>query len=664
MARAVHSVVVQITANMAQMLNELATTNKKLGGFEAGLKRLQNQLIGTFGAYQVIGAIQSSVKTLAEFDKTITQVGVITGATGADFDRLEKSALRLGSSTQYTAKEIADLQLEFGRLGFSTREILQSTKATVDLATATGEGLARSAEIAGSTLRAFGLDASEMGRVTDVMAAALNNSALTLDSFADGIKYVSPVAAAVNVSLEETAAMMSVLADAGIKGTQAGTSLRRIFTMLTDTGKPLQQRLDELAQSGLTLAGANDEVGLYAQTALLVLSRYKPRIDELTVAYNEAIGATDEMARKMENNLATSITKVGTAWDGLILSFRNSSGVLKEAADNTANIITAFSNTGGLERAAMIFATLSGNTGMFEAFAKAGDALKKYNAELDKKQAAEDQLIEDAAIAMLKDYGQEIDRVKEALVGHNKEKEIYQRYLDLAKQSLITEANALTANTQAQAENNKAREEALKLAYEKSELQRGARIATLERQQNPYTRPGLEQMDRGTMETLDPFSAMAQSAANLVKQIEVLNEKQLENNKLIIDSRLQYAQSADVIGDSLARVIAREFELGDAIRIVSSTILDEAQKRIVAYIAEGKAKVFAQLGVGAIGLIIAGITAGFSITKGLLRQVGSNRSSRVDNDMRMEVYGELRGSGRDLIAVIRNGNRSNAITGG
>lgn len=659
MARAVHSVVVQITANMAQMLNELATTNKKLGGFEAGLKRLQNQLIGTFGAYQVIGAIQSSVKTLAEFDKTITQVGVITGATGADFDRLEKSALRLGSSTQYTAKEIADLQLEFGRLGFSTREILQSTKATVDLATATGEGLARSAEIAGSTLRAFGLDASQMGRVTDVMAAALNNSALTLDSFADGIKYVSPVAAAVNVSLEETAAMMSVLADAGIKGTQAGTSLRRIFTMLTDTGKPLQQRLDELAQSGLTLAGANDEVGLYAQTALLVLSKYKPRIDELTEAYNNAVGATDAMARAMEQNLATSITKVGTAWDALILSFRESNGFLSQELDSLSKFLRVWAYD-----SEMAFNAFFSNKALDDAIKQ----IERYEKQVEDSAKARDEWINEKAIFYLVNYGDDIEAVNKVIdqqiSGVKLAAETKKAYYDLVQQRVKDQLKAEGDALALQLEKNKELEKELKLAYERSELQRGARIATLERQQNPYTRPGLEQMDRGTMKTLDPFSAMAKSAANLVKQIKVLNEKQLENNKLIIDSRLQYAQSADVIGDSLARVIAREFELGDAIRIVSSTILDEAQKRIVAYIAEGKAKVFAQLGVGAIGLIIAGITAGLSITKGLLRQVGSNRSSRVDNDMRMEVYGELRGSGRDLIAVIRNGNRSNAITGG
>src|SRR3990172_6716813 len=156
---------------------------------------------------------------MAEFDREMTQVRVITGASGKAFQMLEKYALRIGSSTKFAAKEVAGLQLEFGRLGFSTREILLSTKATVSLATATGEDLRRSAEIAGSTLRGFNLDASEMGRVTDVIAKRLNESALSLDSFADGVKYVAPVAASLGVTIEETTAMLSVLADAGIKGT-------------------------------------------------------------------------------------------------------------------------------------------------------------------------------------------------------------------------------------------------------------------------------------------------------------------------------------------------------------------------------------------------------------------------------------------------------------
>jgi len=327
---------VQLLVDASKMGADVSAINKRLSGLETAAMRLKSTLIGTFGAYQVINAIQNSVRTLAEFDKTMTAVRVITGAAPSDFNKLEQSALKLGSTTQYTAKQVAELQLEFGRLGFSTREILQSTKATVDLATATGESLARSAEIAGSTLRAFQIDTREMSRVTDVMAAALNNSALTLDTFADSIKYVSPVAKATGVTLEETAAMLSVLADAGIKGSQAGTSLRRIFTMLTKEGGTLQERLQQLADKGITLADANDEVGLYAQTALLQLSAMLPRVQELTKEFNASRGSTEQMARAMEENLGTAITKVGTAWDSLILSFKGSKGFLKSFFDEIA----------------------------------------------------------------------------------------------------------------------------------------------------------------------------------------------------------------------------------------------------------------------------------------------------------------------------------------
>jgi hypothetical protein len=332
MAQELGKIYIEIAANSTKAVNELNKANKSLGTLELAARRLENTLMG-IGAYQVISGIGNAVNKLAEFDKVMTQVGVITNSSREDFDKLQKSALKLGSSTQYTAKQIGELQLEFGRLGFSTKEILDATSATVNLATATGEGLARSAEIAGSTLRAFQLDSKEMGRVTDVMAASLNSSALTLDTFADAIKYVSPVAKATGVSLEETAAMMSVLADAGIKGSQAGTSLRRIFTMLTKDGKPLADRLKDLAARGITLADANDEVGLYAQTALLQLSAMFPKVQELTKEFESAQGSTSAMARAMEDNLATSLTKVGTAWDALILSFSNSKGTLRTIAN-------------------------------------------------------------------------------------------------------------------------------------------------------------------------------------------------------------------------------------------------------------------------------------------------------------------------------------------
>ena len=315
------------------------------------LNRIKNTMLGTFGAYAVLHAIQNNVKALADFDREMTQVKVITNSTKAEMKVFEQSALNIGSTTRYAATEVAKLQLEFGRLGFSTREILLSTKATLDLATATGENLPRAAEIAGATLRGFNLDASEMGRVTNVMAKALNESALTLDSFADGMKYVAPVATAVGVSIEETSAMLSVLSDAGIKGTMAGTSLRRIFTLLSKDGGTLQEKMASLAEKGISLANANDEVGLYAQTSLLILTRYFPVIDELKKSMEAAKDEAEDMAIAMNENLATSIDIAKNSMDAYLLSLKEGGGIIKDATDYFADFWLVASNRGFLDAA-------------------------------------------------------------------------------------------------------------------------------------------------------------------------------------------------------------------------------------------------------------------------------------------------------------------------
>jgi TP901 family phage tail tape measure protein len=190
-------------------------------------KKLTFELTAPIAA---LGAI--AVSTFAEFEHQMSKVKAVSGATGDQFKALEADAKRLGGSTVFTATEVGALQEEFAKLGFTADEITKVTEATLYLAQATGSDLAASAEVAGATLRGFGLDAIETSRVTDVMAMSFNKSALDLSSFADSMKYVAPVAKVAGVSLEETTAMLAVLADRGIKGSQAGTSLRRILTDL------------------------------------------------------------------------------------------------------------------------------------------------------------------------------------------------------------------------------------------------------------------------------------------------------------------------------------------------------------------------------------------------------------------------------------------------
>jgi len=663
--QAKHSVIVQIAAHTAQFVAGINQLNNKVSGFEKSLMGLRNQLIGTFGAYQVIGAIQSSITTLAEYDKVITQVGVITGASSEDFNKLDKSARSLGSTTQYTAKQVAELQLEFGRLGFSTKEILDSTRATVNLATATGEGLARSAEIAGSTLRAFQMDASQMGRVTDIMAASLNSSALTLDSFADAIKYVSPVAKATNVSLEETSAMMSVLADAGIKGTQAGTSLRRIFTMLTDGGKPLQERLEELSKAGITLAGANDEVGLYAQTALLVLANQKERITELTKAYRNSIGATDSMARAMEDNLATSITKVGTAWDALILSFKESKGVLKDVAEAAADALNLMAGGTGadiikfnsllkgvqnsislnqpirteqfknLVRLADKLGKKLGYTwdesgkkilSVFE-ITRSGQALGPSNTPIIPLQEAMNKII----VANAEKEAQRLDTLKKQNEEYQESIKLALEYYKIRNKWEMEAISVREFNQGASGRSSKLLSDVLSGNSSKEDLKEG----------------------------IDSLRKNQQEEFN--KTIERSIELKRKDIEAIKDRNYAYASMADQVGDVLTRMIAKEFEFADAFRMVTASILDQIQKRVIANIIEGKSKLFAINPMNPF-LGIAAITAGFAITKGLLMQIGKNNSSNVRGSS-YEGNVEFRLRGKDLVGSLRNTGYANGITG-
>lgn len=294
------------------------------------------------GITAAFNGIKSAIKTIAEFEQVMSKVKGISGATGEEFRQLQKDALRIGAATQYTAAQVGGLQLEFAKLGFTTPEILAATEATVQLATATGEDLAKSAETAATVVRAYGLNASETQRVVDVMASSFNKSALGLDNFSEGIKYVGPVAKAANVSIEETAALMSALADAGIKGSNAGTALRTILSQLDKTGKPLSKSLADLASKGLTLADAEDEVGRNAKTALLVLADNVPKIDELTTAYNNANGSAKEMAAIMEDNLISDTNKLSSAWDGFILALNSGNGVISKTGRFLVDLGIAF----------------------------------------------------------------------------------------------------------------------------------------------------------------------------------------------------------------------------------------------------------------------------------------------------------------------------------
>ena len=296
--------------------------NAKLGALKGQIRKDtkniaamgRNMSMGITAPLVAIGA--TSFKVAADFEQSMAKVKAVSGATGDEFKKLQDNAKELGSSTRFTASEVSALQLEYAKLGFSADEITEVTAATLNLAQATGSDLAQSAEVAGATLRAFGLNASETERVTDVMAASFSSSALDINSFQDSMKYVAPVAKAAGVSLEEATAMLGQLANNGIKGSQAGTSLRRILQEVAGTGQPFSEAMKMSADEVINLADAKDEVGRSASSAFLVLKEGMGDVAGLTTELQHAEGAAAGMAAIMDDTAQGAMKRMQSAIEG------------------------------------------------------------------------------------------------------------------------------------------------------------------------------------------------------------------------------------------------------------------------------------------------------------------------------------------------------------
>ncbi len=312
------SINLKFFANVAPLLKGLNKAERAMQKSARAMQKTGKSLTKNLTA-PIIAMGALSVKVFSSFQLEMAKVKAISGATADEFMRLEKNAQDLGASTIFSAKQVAALQVEFAKLGFTASEITKVTEATLALAQASGSDLSRAAEVAGSTLRAYGLDASETGRVTDVMAKSFSTSALDMEKFAESMKFVAPVAKSAGISIEQTSAMLAVMANSGIKGSQAGTALRRIISELGAGAKPTTAVLKEMAEAGIGLTDAKDEVGRHAQSALLILAAGADQIKPLTEEYENSAGAAKEMAAIMDDTVSGSMMALKSASEGAMI---------------------------------------------------------------------------------------------------------------------------------------------------------------------------------------------------------------------------------------------------------------------------------------------------------------------------------------------------------
>ena len=283
---------------------------------------------------RVSQALTTMIGTFTEFEFTMAKVQAVSGANAEEFKRLSDSAQELGRSTFYTASEVANLQLNLSKLGFTVEEIEAATEATINLAVATGSDLARSATVAGNAVRGFQLDATETGRVVDVMAVAFTSSALDIEKWQTSMTKVAPIAAMAGFTIEETTAIMAKLADTGIEASIAGTSLRNIFLKMQDPTSDLTKRvghtitsLDQMVEvfQDLQDEGADlaDILSFMDVRQVAAFGTMLDGIGDIQALRDElmlAEGAGQAMAHTVGDTLQGSIFKVKSALQGVSIA--------------------------------------------------------------------------------------------------------------------------------------------------------------------------------------------------------------------------------------------------------------------------------------------------------------------------------------------------------
>ena len=290
-------------------------------------------------------ALTTIIGTFTEFEFTMAKVRAVSGATGDEFKKLSDSAQELGRSTFFTASEVANLQLNLSKLGFTTDEILAATEATINLSIATGSDLARSATVAGNAVRGFQLDATETGRVVDVMAVAFTSSALDIEKWQTSMTKVAPIATMAGFSIEETTAIMAKLSDTGIEASIAGTSLRNIFLKMQDPTSELTRKVGHTIHSldgmlkvfkdmqaeGTDLADVLTFMDVRQVAAFGTMLQGADDMKALVEELENADGAGQRMADTVGDTLEGSILKVKSAFQGLSISIvQNFGGALKK----------------------------------------------------------------------------------------------------------------------------------------------------------------------------------------------------------------------------------------------------------------------------------------------------------------------------------------------
>lgn len=276
--------------------------------------------------------VGAGIKASMSFQKEMYRVKAISGATGNSFKKLEQQAMHLGTTSIFSSKEVASGMEDLAAAGFSTKQIIKAMPGAINMAAAAGTDLSTAVDIASSAIRGFGLSASDTGHVADVLALNANKTNAAIEDTGEALKYVSPIAKVTGMSLESVTAAIGIMANAGIKGTQAGTTLRGALVRIIRPTKMVRDALDDLgvslydksgkmlplyqiigklkeATKNMTPQERNEKLakifGTNSLSGMMALMNAGPnQLKKLTKSYEDSDGSAHKAMQTMLNNLA------------------------------------------------------------------------------------------------------------------------------------------------------------------------------------------------------------------------------------------------------------------------------------------------------------------------------------------------------------------------
>ena len=358
---------VEVTAETSKLQRNLTSAQAQLQNFGRTCTNVGKDLLMLSGA--MAAPLVMAARSFAGFDDSMRLVQAVTQATDADFKALTKTAQRLGRDTSYTAQQAADAMVSLGRMGFSPAEIQASIDAVLNLARSTGTELAEAGNIAANSMRIFGIEASQMSDVADVLTVTANSSAQTLIDLFEALKMGGPQAAAAGESIRETSAAIAVLANMGIKGSLAGTALRKSFSQfakvkvqdqLRSVGvetvdangnlRKMAEIMRDIAKAMSTmptaekLAFAEDIFDIRGSLAGLTLTANTDELDAMLARLRDVEGVAADTAKKMDAGLGGAFRLLLSAVEGAMNAIADAmNSTLRGLIVKVTAVINAFS---------------------------------------------------------------------------------------------------------------------------------------------------------------------------------------------------------------------------------------------------------------------------------------------------------------------------------